>query len=101
MPEETVMFVVNVVNDGVRQPPKVFSTLIDAHAFAAQQVQAGNDAKVYKVAVTNDVRAAIAACEMGEAELVAAPQRKPSEHEIEVARKREAWRDLQELIGHD
>jgi hypothetical protein len=90
------MFVVYVQPDHDCKLCKVFSELPAATTFAAQQAEVGYDAKVYKVAVTNDHRAAKAALEMGEAELVFVPTRKPSDHEIVEARKREVLRQWRE-----
>jgi hypothetical protein len=85
-----MMFVVDIWNDEGRLKPKVFTMLPEANTFAAGEIEEGRSAKVYEVAVEDNPYAAVAAMEMGEAKLVAAPQHKATKEEIARAAQERA-----------
>ena len=95
--QERALLTVVLSEDGVFRELKVFSTIPDALAFARQRAQAGDDAKVYDVPAAT-APAAKAAIEMGEGRLIAAPSRQPTEAELAARRKRQARRDLLDLL---
>jgi hypothetical protein len=76
------MLVVVVDRGGIFHDLKVFSAMADAIAFGKECSQAGDAAVVYDVPTATDARAAKAAVEMGEANLIAVLSHRPSETEI-------------------